>query len=159
MAPTTPITAPNIATGVVNGSVLAPTAYNIVAGDVTNGLSVPLSIFSGVNSGLNYGQAGFLLERVDFIFNTTTAGTAFSVVVKATQPQVDVANEAVPFPLANAGDLTININTIGTYYIGPLTSGRFTQPDGSILFNFTGTLGVTTLAILNSPYSAAGPRG
>lgn len=159
MAPTTPLLAANVATKSVNGSVVAPTAYSIVSGDVTNGLSIPASLFAGANSGLNFGQAGFVLERIELIVNTTTAGTAFSVVVKAAQPQTDVAKEASAFPLANAGDVTFNVNTIGTYYIGPLTSGRLLQPDGSLLLNFTGTLGVTTIAILNSPYAPAGPRG
>jgi hypothetical protein len=91
--------------------------------------------------------------------NTTTAGTAFSIVVKATQPQTDVPHEAVPFPSANAGDLTFNVNTVGVYYLGPFTSAQIMQPDGSILLNFTGTLGVTTIAILNQAYAPAGPRG
>jgi len=159
MAPTTPLVAANVATSTVNGMASAPTDYTIVAGDVTNGLSIPASLFSGANSGLNYGATGFVLERLDFLVKTTTAGTAFSIVVKTTQPQTDVANEAPPFPLANAGDVTFNVNTIGVYYIGPLASGRFLQPDGSILLNFTGTLGVTTIAILNNTYAAAGPRG
>lgn len=159
MAPTTPLVAANVSTGSVNGMASAPTDYTIVAGDVTNGLSIPASLFSGANSGANYGATGFVLERLDFIVKTTTAGTGFSIVVKATQPLTDVANEAPVFPLANAGDATFNVNTIGVYYIGNLASGRFLQPDGSILLNFTGTLGVTTIAILNSPYAPAGPRG
>ena len=159
MPANTPITAPNIATSTVNGMVSAPTDYNITGSDYTNGISVPLSIFSGVNSGLNYGVAGFLLERIEIVVKTTVSGTAFSIVVKATQPQTDIANEAVPFPLANAGDATFNVNATGTYYIYPLASGRFTQPDGSLLLNFTGTLGTTTIAFLNRPYAPAGPRG
>ena len=69
------------------------------------------------------------------------------------------ANEAVPFPLANAGDLPFNVNATGTYYIGPLASGRFSQPDQSLLLNFTGTLGTTTIYILSGPWTPAGPRG
>jgi len=159
MAPTTPLGASNIATCSPNGSIGAPTAYSLQAGDVSNGLSIPASLFSGINSGQNYGQAGFLTERIRIIVNTTTAGTAFSIVVKATQPQTDVPHEATPFPSANAGDLTFNVNTVGVYYLGPFTSARVMQPDGSLLLNFTGTLGVTTIAVLNQSYAAAGPRG
>jgi hypothetical protein len=149
MTATTPLAAANIATSAANASIGAPTA----------GLSIPASLFSGINSGLNYSQAGFLPERIRIVVNTTTAGTAFSIVVKATQPQTDVPHEAVPFPSANAGDLTFNVNTVGVYYLGPFTSARIQQPDGSILLNFTGTLGVTTIAILNQSYAPAGPRG
>jgi hypothetical protein len=160
MAPTTPLVAANVALKTTNGSVAAATPYTIVAGDVTNGLSIPQSLFAGAISGLNFGQTGFVLERIELVVTTTTPGTAFSVIVKATQPQTDVPNEAVPFPLANAGDsAALNVNANGTYYIGPLTSGRFSQPDQSLLLNFSGTLGVTTLWVLATPWAPAGPRG
>jgi hypothetical protein len=159
MTATTPLGASNVATSAANGSIGAPTAYSLVAGDISAGLSIPASLFSGINSGLNYKQAGFLPERIRLVVNTTTAGTAFSIVVKATQPQTDVPREAVPFPSANAGDLTFNVNTTGVYYLGPFTSAQVMQPDGSLLLNFTGTLGVTTIAVLNLAYAAAGPRG
>ncbi|QOR55776.1 MAG: hypothetical protein YHS30scaffold324_8 [Catenulispora phage 69_17] len=159
MTATTPLVAANVATSNPNASIGAPTAYSLVAGDVSSGLSIPASLFSGINAGLNYKQAGFLPERIRLVVNTTTAGTAFSIVVKATQPQTDVPHEAVPFPSANAGDLTFNVNTVGVYYLGPFTSAQIMQPDGSILLNFTGTLGVTTIAILNQAYAPAGPRG
>lgn len=159
MSPTTPLLAANIATATPNAMVSAPTDYTIVSGDVSAGLSIPASLFSGANSGMAYKQAGFLPERIRLLVKTTTAGTAFSIVVKATQPQTDVPKEAVPFPLANAGDLTFNVNTIGVYYLGPFTSAQVMQPDGSLLLNFTGTLGVTTIAVLNNSYAPAGPRG
>lgn len=141
-----------------NGSLTTSgiTAHSIVAGDVTNGLSLPASAVTGA---LSYGQTGFVAEQVTFVFNTTTAGTAFSVVFKATQATTDVPNSAPPFPSANAGDATFNINAIGTYNVGPLTSARFMQPDGSILLNFTGTLGVTTVYVIVEQYFPAGPRG
>jgi hypothetical protein len=159
MAPTTPLVAANVAQLVNNGSVQPATAYSLVAGDVSNGLSIPQSLFAGSLSGGSYGQATFLPERIALVVNTTTAGTAFSVVVKATQPLTDVPNEAPVFPSANTGDITVNVNTVGTYYLGPFTSGRVLQPDGSLLLNFTGTLGVTTLWVLMEPYAPAGTRG
>lgn len=159
MTATTPLLAANIATSLPNGSIAAPTDYTLVSGDVSAGLSIPASLFSGINSGQNYKQAGFLTERIRILVKTTTGGTAFSIVVKATQPQTDVPHEAVPFPSANAGDLTFNVNSVGVYYLGPFTSAQVMQPDGSLLLNFTGTLGVTTIAILNQSYAAAGPRG
>jgi len=159
MAPTTPLTSSNVARKSINGMVSAATAYSIQAGDVSAGLSIPQSLFAGSISGLNFGQAGFVMERIDLVVATTTAGTGFSIVVKATQPQTDVGKQHSPFPLSNQGDVTLNVNTVGNYYIGPLTSNRFSQPDGSLLLNFSGTLGVTTFWVLVSPWAPAGPRG
>lgn len=156
--PNTPLTSANVARRNINGVVTAATPYTIVSGDVTNGISIPQSLFTGSISGLNFKQSGFVLERTMLIFNTTTAGTSFNVVVKATQPMTDVPNEHLVFPAANAGDVTLNVNAVGTYYVGPLTSGRLSQPDQSLLLNFTGTLGVTTLWVLTDPWASAGPR-
>lgn len=157
--PNTPLTSANVARRNINGVVTAATPYTIVSGDVTNGISIPQSLFTGSISGLNFKQSGFVLERMDLVVTTTTAGTNFSVVVKATQAQTDVPNQHVSFPSANAGDATLTVNATGTYYIGPLSSGRFAQPDQSLLLNFSGTLGVTTLWVLLSPWAPAGPRG
>jgi len=157
--PNTPLTSANVARRVPNGVVAAATPYSIQASDVTNGISIPQSLFSGNISGLNFKQTGFVLERIDLVVATTTAGTNFSFVVKATQAQTDVPNEHIPFPSANAGDVTLNVNATGTYYISQLTSARFSQPDQSLLLNFSGTLGVTTFWVLVSPWAPAGPRG
>jgi hypothetical protein len=159
MAPTTPLVAANVALSVPNGGVAAPTDYTIVAGDVSAGLSIPASLFAGAISALPYGQAGFLTERMKIVVKTTTAGTAFSIVVKATGSRTDLPGEPPSFPSANAGDITKNVNTIGVYYLGGFTSGRVMQADMSLLLSFTGTLGVTTIALLIDPYAPAGPRG
>jgi hypothetical protein len=159
MSPTTPLVAANVARSVPNGSVAAPTDYTIVAGDVSNGLSIPASLFAGAISGSQYGQAGALPERMKIVVKTTTAGTAFSIVVKATASRTDIPGEPPSFPQANAGDITVNVNTVGVYYLGAFTSGRVMQPDMSLLLNFTGTLGVTTIALIIDPYTPAGPRG
>lgn len=161
MAPTTPLVAGNVALTVANGSVAAPTDYSLVAGDVSNGLSIPASLFSSANSisGLPYGQSGFLPEKFRLIVKTTTPGTTFKLIVKATQPRTDIANQ-LPFdPGANTGDFSVDVSSNGTRYVGPFASGRFIQPDGSILLNFSGTLGVTTIAVLLDPYAPVGPRG
>lgn len=160
MSPTTPLVAANVALLVPNGKASAPTDYTIVSGDVSAGLSIPASLFASPGqTGLAYKQAGFLPERLRIVVKTTTAGTAFSIVVKAMASRTDIPGEPPAFPSANAGDITVNVNTIGVYYLGAFTSGRVLQPDGSLLLNFTGTLGVTTIALLNDPYAPAGPRG
>ena len=159
MTATTPLVAANVALTVPNGMVAMPTDYTIVSGDVTNGLRIPASLFAGALSGLPYGQAGFVPERLKILVKTTTAGTAFSIVVKASISRTDIPGEPPSYPSANAGDLALNVNAVGQYMFGEFTSGRFKQPDGSLLLNFTGTLGVTTIAVLNGPYAPAGPRG
>lgn len=156
--PNTPLTSSNVAVAVPNGLVLAPTDYTIVSGDVTNGIKIPASLFAGLGA-LPYGQAGFVPERLKIVAKTTAAGTNFKLIVKATQPDTDVAN-LLPFsPAANAGDITFDLSTTGTRYLGSFTSGRVMQPDGSLLINFSGTLGTTTIALLLDPYGPAGPRG
>lgn len=141
-----------------NGVTTPPTPYSIVSGDVSAGIRIPASFFTGTVAA-PYGQAGFLPEKLRLFVVTATAGTAFSVIVKASQPTTDVPNEAPFTPAANAGDLTVNVNTVGTYFIGPFTSGRFLQPDGSVLLNFSGTLGATTIYGYVGSYWPAGPRG
>lgn len=158
-APNTPLVAANVAVRVSNGMVAAPTDYTIVSGDVTNGISIPASLFAGAASGMPFGQSGALPEKITLVVKTTAAGTNFKVILKATQPRTDIANQLPFTPAANAGDASFDVSTTGTRYIGEFTSGRFQQSDGSLLINFSGTLGTTTIAILLDPYAPAGPRG
>lgn len=159
MAPTTPLTSSNVMLGAPNGIAAAPTDYTLVSGDVSAGLSIPASLFASPISGLAFSQAGFLPEKLRLLIKTTVAGTAFKIVVKAGQPKSDVPNLLPASPQANLGDLTLDVNATGTRYAGPFGSGRFLQPDGSLLLNFTGTLGTTTIAVLLDPYAPVGPRG
>lgn len=158
-APNTPLTSSNIALSVPNGAVAAPTDYTIVSGDVSNGISIPPSVFAGTVDAEDYFQPGFLPEKFRIVVKTTSAGTNFNVIVKATQPRTDIANQLPFSPAANAGDITVNCSAVGVKYLGPFTSGRVQQSDGSMLLNFSGTLGTTTLAILADPYAPVGPRG
>lgn len=142
---------------VPNGSVAGPTPYSIVAGDVSGGISIPKSFFTTV---MPYGQTGFLPERLTLILTTTTPGTTFKAILKATKAATDTTiGLPVAFPAANAGDLTVDVSANGSYVMGPFTSNRFEQLDGSLLINFSGTLGVTTIAGYVTPYAPAGPRG
>ncbi|HEY1820415.1 MAG TPA: hypothetical protein VGG83_10830 [Trebonia sp.] len=141
-----------------NGNTTPPTPYTILSGDVSGGIRIPASFFTGTVAA-PYGQPGFLPEKLRLFFVTSAAGTNFTVVVKASQPTTDVPNEAPFTPAANSGDFPLNINTAATYFVGPLTSGRFLQPDGSVLLNFTGTLGTTTVYGYVGSYYPAGPRG
>lgn len=152
----TVITSAAFAVETNNGVTTPPTPYSIQSADVSGGIRIPASFFTTAAS---FGQAGFLPEKLRLFIVTGTAGTSFTVIVKASQPTTDVPNEAPFTPLAAAGDLSFNVNTVGTYMLGPFTSGRVLQPDGSILLNFSGTLGVTSIAGYVGSYAPAGPRG
>lgn len=157
--PNTPFTSSHVARSSPNTAVAMPSAYTIVSGDVANGISIPASLFAGAISGLPFGQAGFLPERIRIIANTTVAGTNFKLIVKATQPRTDILNQLPFSPAANVGDITYDLSATGQKELGPWTSGQVLQSDGSLLLNFSGTLGTTALQILLDPYGPAGPRG
>lgn len=150
------ISASAFAVTVPNGITTPPTPYTITSGDVSAGITIPASFFSTAAS---YGQAGFLPEKLFLFFVTATAGTNFTAIIEATQATTDVPNSAPPFPSANTGNLSLNINAVGTYPVFGLVSGRFLQPNGSIVVNFSGTLGVTTVYGYVQPYAPIGPRG
>jgi hypothetical protein len=152
----TTITAAAFAVETNNGVTTPPTPYSIQSGDVSGGMRIPASFFT---TAAPYGQNGFLPEKLRLFVVTATAGTNFSVIIKASQPTSDIPNEAPFTPAANAGDLTFNVNTVGTYFLGPFTSGRVLQPDGSMLLNFSGTLGVTSIYGYVGSYYPAGGRG
>jgi hypothetical protein len=154
----TQLTSANVGVQANNGMLTTSgiTAHTLTSTDVSNGLQLPASAVTGA---LAYGQAGFVPEQVTFVFTITTAGTSLNAIVEPTIATTDVPNSAPPFPAANAGPLTFNINAVGAYNIGNLTSGRFEQPDGSILFNFSGTLGAGTVYVIVEQYFPAGPRG
>src|SRR5882724_3842369 len=123
MTANTPLVAANVARTVPNGMVAMPTDYTILAGDVTNGLRIPAPLFAGTLSGLPYGQAGFVPERLKILVKTTNAGTAFSIVIKASISRTDITGEPPSYPSANTGDITNNVNTVGQYMLGEYTSG------------------------------------
>lgn len=152
----TTITSAAFAVTTPNGITTPPTAYSLQSSDITNGITIPASFFTTAAS---YGQNGFLPEKLFLFFVTATAGTSLTAIIKATQASTDVPNSATPYPLANQGDLPLNINAIGTYPVFGLTSGRFGQVDGSISIKFTGTLGATTMYGYVQPYAPIGPRG
>jgi hypothetical protein len=58
-------------------------------------------------------------------------------------------NPGVPFEAATVGDLVTAVSASGTLFIGPLSSARFTQADGSMSIDFdsgtTGTIWVFQL--------------
>lgn len=160
MTATTPLVAANVALTVPNGMTADATPYSLVSGDVSNGLSIPASLFAPPISGLAFGQSGFLPEKFRIRVNTTGAGTAFKIIVKASQPKTDVPNLFPASPQANLGDLgPFDVSATGLRTLGPFNSGRVLQPDGSLLLNFTGTLGTTTIWVLLDPYAPVGPRG
>lgn len=83
------------------------------------------------------------------VVNGTTAGT---ITIRAAGNGVDStgAAQTSPYP-SNAvfaagasGDLTATWSTVaGTQMVGPLTSDRYTQPDGNLYVDFSTATGVT----------------
>lgn len=87
-----------------------------------------------------------------FLVVANTATAAMNVTVRAGGNGTTAsggANPGVPFEPAAAGDLVTSVPASGTQWVGPLTSGRFTQADGSLSIDFatgmTGTIAVVQL--------------
>jgi hypothetical protein len=80
-----------------------------------------------------------------FLIVNNTATAAHNVTVRAGGNGVTAAGGtavAVPFEGATVGDLVTSVAASGTQLIGPLTTDRFTQADGSLSIDFdAGTTG------------------
>ncbi len=90
-----------------------------------------------------------------FLLVNNTAGTAQNVTVRAGGNGNTAAggtNPGVPFTDATVGDLVVSVAASGTEFIGPFTTDRFTQADGSLSIDFqSGTTG--TIWVYQWPYS------
>jgi len=62
------------------------------------------------------------------------------------------ANPGVPFEQATVGDLVVTVANSATELIGPLTTGRFTQADGSVSIDFAAAL-TGTIWVVALPYN------
>lgn len=91
------------------------------------------------------------------------AGTAArTVTVRASGSGNDASGNAqsVPpqetvFTQSTRGDLVATVAASTTYVVPPLTSDRFTQPDGSLSIDFDATTGLTVYA-LTLPHNRLG---
>ena len=79
---------------------------------------------------------------------TNTAGTGYNAIIRASgngvtaagATQVSPVPSNVVFAHSTEGDLTVAVAaTTGVKWIGPLTSDRFSQPDGSLSIDYSNT--------------------
>lgn len=111
-----------------------PVAYSNA--NVNGSLADPAgtSVASGAGNG---GQiAAALPEQTLLRVVATTAG---NVVIKAGSQPLAIAS--------GQGDLTVAVGTSATVWVGPIESGRFLQPDGSLIFESTQTMVVTAFKV------------
>jgi hypothetical protein len=65
-------------------------------------------------------------------------------------------NPGVPFEAATVGDLVVSVTNGTTSLIGPFTSDRFTQADGSLSIDFAAAL-TGTIWVVQLPYGGIEP--
>ena len=93
---------------------------------------------------------GAMPERI--ILKLITAGASgMTVAIKA--------GGNPPYPSAAQGDLTVTLGASATRFVGPFTSARFLQSDGSLMWTYSGVSGTCTVAAYKLPAAPAGPRG
>ena len=94
-------------------------------------------------------------NRVFLIVENTYASSALNVTVRAGGNGVTAsggANPGVPFEGATVGDLVVSVaENGGIEMIGPFTTDRFTQADGSLSIDFQ-TLFTGTIWVFQMPY-------
>lgn len=88
-----------------------------------------------------------------FLIVANTAGAAYAVTVRAGgngNTASGGTNPGVPFEGAAVGDLVTSVAASGTQMIGPLTSDRFTQADGTMSIDFAASM-TGTIAVIQLP--------
>ena len=122
----------------------APTAQ---AADATNGNIIPFTV------GSSYGSYGVVLAVAN------ADSSPHTVIVRAsgyTGAASGAANSGIPSPQntvftqATAGDLSVVVTNGTTQYIGPLTTDRFTQSDGSLWIDWSAGTSMT-ITVLQNP--------
>jgi hypothetical protein len=122
---------------VQDGSV-AEGAGTAIAGLVTGGAYIadppgPNKVFLLVSN--SYTSAENVTVRAGGNGNTASGGS----------------NPGVPFEAATVGDLVVSVPASGTVLIGPLTTDRFCQADGSLSIDFASAL-TGTIWVFQYPY-------
>jgi hypothetical protein len=91
-------------------------------------------------------------NKVFLIVTNSDSGGAHTVTVSAGGNGVTASggtNPGVPFEAATVGDLAVSVAASSTQLVGPFTSDRFIQADGSMSIDFssgfTGTIAVIQL--------------
>jgi hypothetical protein len=120
---------------------LAPSAQ---AADATNGNIVPFT------TGSSYGAYSTVL----IVANADSA--SHNVIIRSggyTGAAAGAANSGIPSPAATVfaqstvGDLTVTVANGTTKYIGPFTTDRFTQSDGSLWIDWSAATSMTIIVL------------
>jgi hypothetical protein len=92
-----------------------------------------------------------LLLRVN-----NSAGSSYNCIVRAGGNGVTASGGtavAVPFEMSTTGDLTVAVGASATVWIGPFSTDRYTQADGSLSIDFSGSF-AGTITAFQLPYNA-----
>jgi hypothetical protein len=115
-------------------------------GSVAEGSGTPIS---GLVSGGAYIQDPPGPNQVALLVANSDGSNAHTVTVRAGGNGVTASggtNPGVPFSNATLGDLAESVPASGTSWVGPFTSDRYTQADGTLSIDFdsgfTGTIWV-----------------
>lgn len=141
-----------ITTGLVNlgrdNSALAPSAQSA---DATNGNIVPFT------TGSSYGAFGVILQ----VANGDSA--SHTVILRGsgyTGAANGAANSGIPSPQntvlaqSTVGDLSVAVAAGTTRYIGPFTTDRFAQSDGSLWIDWSAATSMT-ITVLQEPVTVS----
>jgi hypothetical protein len=86
---------------------------------------------------------------------TNSAGSSYNAIVRA-GGSGNIASGgaavAVPFEQASTGDLTVAVGSSATVWIGPFSTDRYTQADGSLSVDFSGSF-AGTITAFQLPYN------
>jgi len=127
---------------------LAPSAQ---AADATNGNVVPFT------TGSSYGAFGTLL-KVD-----NADSSPHTVIIRAsgyTGAASGAANSGIPAPQntvltqSTVGDLSVVVTNGTTRYIGPFTTDRFAQADGTLWIDWSAATSMT-ITVLQNPVTVS----
>ena len=137
-----------LATLTADTGVLAPTAQ---AADATNGNIVPFTV------GTSYGANKVILQVIN------ADSSAHTVILRSsgyTGAASGTANSGIPSPQntvftqSTAGDLSVAVAANTTRYIGPFTTDRFAQSDGSLWIDWSAATSMTII-VLQEPVTVS----
>lgn len=85
-----------------------------------------------------------------------SAGSSYNVTVRAGgngNTASGGAAVAVPFDMASTGDLTVAVAAGTTVWVGPFSTDRYTQADGTLSVDFSGSF-AGTITAFQTPFNA-----
>ena len=138
----TPITT-GLVTLTADTAALAPTAQ---AADATNGNIVPFTV------GSSYGAHGVILVVANGDSSSHTVilrSGGYTGAASGSANSGIVAPQNTVFTQSTVGDLSVVVAANTTRYIPSLTTGRFTQSDGSLWIDWSAATSMTIIVLQN----------